>query len=145
MYGKFVSLAFPVWCIPVIVTLLQEQRSLPGLESALLSNTWQWVVWGCTRPDKQETLLGRGALAESSRLRKSWRLLCHVGHSLRFYGDEISFWVVSGQSFWLRVLSGSTWLTQPISMPARGILGGGRTHGISFWPFLNSSIWWCQI
>ena len=48
---------------------------------------------------KQETLLRRGALAESSRLRKSWRLLCHVGHSLRFYGDEISFWVVSGRSF----------------------------------------------
>ena len=48
---------------------------------------------------KQETLLGRGALAESSRLRKPRRLLCHVAHSLRFYGVEISFWVVSGQSF----------------------------------------------
>ena len=27
-------------------------------------------------------------------------------------------------------------------MPPRRILGGGWTHGVSFWPFLNSSNWW---
>ena len=27
-------------------------------------------------------------------------------------------------------------------MPERRILGGGRTCGVSFWPFLNSSHWW---
>ena len=30
--------------------------------------------------------------------------LCHTAHSLGFYGDGISFWVVFSQSFWLRVL-----------------------------------------
>ena len=59
-----------------------------------------------------------------------------------FYGDGISFWVVSGQSFWCRVISGDTCLTQPRWIPVRRILGGGRTYGISFWPFPNSSGWW---
>ena len=30
-------------------------------------------------------------------------------------------------------------------MPERRILGGGRTYGVSFWPFLNSSGWWWLI
>ena len=30
-------------------------------------------------------------------------------------------------------------------MLARGILGSRRTGGVSFWPFLNSSGWWCLI
>ena len=30
-------------------------------------------------------------------------------------------------------------------MLARGILGSGRTHGVSFWPFSNSSGWWWLI
>ena len=67
------------------------------------------------------------------------RLLCHVAHSLSFYGDRTSFWVVFGLSFWLRVLPGGACIS------ARMILGGGRTHGISFWPFLNSSSWWWRI
>ena len=48
---------------------------------------------------KQEMLLGRGAQAESSRVREPRELLCHVVHSLRFYSDGISFRVVFGQSF----------------------------------------------
>ena len=62
--------------------------------------------------------------------------------SLGFYGDGISFRVIFSQSFWLRVLPGGVRLVQPRWMPERRILGGGRTGGVSFWPFLNSSSWW---
>ena len=34
---------------------------------------------------------------------------------------------------------------QPRWMLARGILGSGRTRGVSFRPFLNSSGWWWLI
>ena len=60
-----------------------------------------------------------------------------MAQSLGFFGDGISFWVVFGQSFW----QGSSWsacIAQPRWRPAK-ILGGGRTCGISFWPFPNSS------
>ena len=65
--------------------------------------------------------------------------------SLGFYGDGISFRVVFGQSFWLRVLPGGAHIAQPRWMSERRILGGGRTCGISFWPFPNSSSWWWLI
>jgi len=45
---------------------------------------------------------------------------CHVAHSLRLYGHWVSFWVVSGQSFWLTVLPGG----MSISQPPWGFLGG---------------------
>ena len=38
-------------------------------------------------------------------------LLCHVAHSLRFYGHWVSFWFVSGQSFWIGVLPGGICIT----------------------------------
>lgn len=44
---------------------------------------------------KQNTLLGRGAQVESRRVRTT---LCHVAHSLQFYGNEVNFQVGSGQS-----------------------------------------------
>ena len=65
--------------------------------------------------------------------------------SLGFYGDGISFRVVFSQSFWLRVLPGGALLVQPRWMQERRILGSGRTCGISFWTFLNSSGWWWLI
>ena len=54
---------------------------------------------------KQETLLGRGNWMESSRVMEPGRTA--LASSLRFFGDGVSFRVVSGQSFGLRVLSGS--------------------------------------
>ena len=49
---------------------------------------------------KQETLLGRGAWVESREGEGTQeKLLCHMACSLRFHGDEVSFWVISGQSF----------------------------------------------
>ena len=59
--------------------------------------------------------------------------------------DGISFRVVLSQSFWLRVLPGGAHLVQPRWRPERRILGGSRTSGVSFWPFLNSSCWWWLI
>ena len=46
---------------------------------------------------KQEILLGRGTQAESSRVREPRRTA--LPHSLGFYGDGLSFWVLFGQSF----------------------------------------------
>ena len=68
-----------------------------------------------------------------------------MAHSLQFYGNGISSWVVFSQSFWFRVLPGGACLVQPRWMPARRILGVGQTCGVSFWPFLNSSDWWWLI
>ena len=68
-----------------------------------------------------------------------------MARSLRFYGDRISFRVVFGQSFSFRVFPGGVSITQPRWMLARGILGSGRTRGVSFRPFLNSSGWWWLI
>lgn len=53
---------------------------------------------------KQETLLGRGNWTESSRVREPGRTA--LASSLRFFGDGVSFRVVSSQSFGLRVLPG---------------------------------------
>jgi len=50
--------------------------------------------------------------------------LCHMARNLGFYGDGISFWVVPGQSFWLKVLPGGTHIAQPRWIPVRRILGG---------------------
>ena len=65
-----------------------------------------------------------------------------MSRSLGFYADGIRFRVVFSQSFWFRVLPCGTCLAQPKWMPERRIMGGGRTCGVSFWPFLNSSGWW---
>ena len=84
-------------------------------------------------------------------------LLCHITHCLRFYGDEVSFWVVSGQSFWLRVLPGSACPAQPRWMPLT-ILGGGRTCSnlllifpkffwlmVSYWYHVSYRTSYCKI
>ena len=77
---------------------------------------------------------------ESRRVREPRRTAQPCGS--QFYGDGIHFRVVSGQSFWLRVLPGGARIAQSRWLPARRILGGGRTRCISLWPFLNSSGWW---
>ena len=48
---------------------------------------------------KQETLLGKGARVESSRVREPRRTALQEACSLGFYGDGISFWVVFRQPF----------------------------------------------
>ena len=108
---------------------------------------------------KQEILLGKGTRVESSRVREPRRTALPHG----FYGDGLwgfmgfmgfymvfSGFMVMGLASGLslanhsdsRVLLGGARLVQPKWMPERRILGGGRTCGVSFWPFPNSSGWW---
>ena len=125
--------------------MLQERGTTSGPKSGLLSNTWKWIFWGDTCTDKERHFIGKGTRVESTRVGSPGKLLCHIARSLRFYGDEISFLVVFGQSFWPRVLPGGTHIAQPKWIPAIRILGGGWTYGVSFWPFPNSSGWWWLI
>ena len=55
----------------------------------------------------------------------------------------VSGWSLANHSN--SVFPGSARITQPRRMLARGILGSGRTRGVSFRPFLNSSGWWWLI
>ena len=89
---------------------------------------------------KQEILLGKDTQVESSRVREPRRTAVPWLAVLSF----MVMGLVSGLSLAnhsnSRVLSGGTCLVQPRQMPER-ILGGGRTCGVSFWPFPNSSGW----
>ena len=122
--------------------MLQEGGPLPGPNTGLLSNTQKWIVRGDTYAEKARNFIGkrhpgREQQGKGTQENSSITWLCSRG----FYGDGISFWVVFSQSFWPRVLPGGVCLVQPRWMPER-ILGGGRTCGVSFWPFPNSSGWW---
>ena len=126
-----------------VTVLLQERRPLPGPETGLLSNTWKWIVWGDTCADKARDFIGKGhpgGEQEGGGTQENCSVTWLAVSG--FYGDGISFQVVFSQSFWLRALSGGACLVQPRWMSDRRILGGGRTCGVSFWPFPNSSSWW---
>ena len=128
-----------------------------------------WVVWGkgrevagsrptlfnpmdCSLPWSsihgifQARILEWVAISFSSRSSRprDWTQVSRiVGRRFPVWATKEVLWVVLGQSFCLRVLPGGTHIAQPRWMPARMILGGGRTHGISLWSFSNSSsCWW---
>ena len=73
--------------------------------------------------------------------RKPGRLLCHVAWILRFPGDGISFQLSPAN----RCDPGSFLVAH--TLPTQdgfqwgGFWDAGRTRGISFWPFRNSSGW----
>lgn len=91
---------------------------------------------------KQEILSGRGAQVESSRVREPRRTALAVsGFTVMGLVSGLSL----AKSFWLRVLPGGVRPVQPRWMPDVRILGGGRTCGVSFLPFLNPSGWWWLI
>ena len=73
---------------------------------------------------KQDILLGTGAQMESRGLRGPRRTALNETSSVRFYGDGVRFWVISGLSFQLRVFPGGACIAQPRWIPARRILGG---------------------
>ena len=123
------------------VVLLQERGPLPGPETGLLSNARKWTVWGDPCADKARDFIGKGHPGGEQEVRKPRRTALPHGSQSGFYGDGFSFRVVFSQSFWLRVLPGGSRLVQPRWMSERRILGGGRTRGVSFRPFLNSSSW----
>ena len=67
------------------------------------SDTQKWIIRGDIHADKRKTLLGGGALVESSRARAP---SCHMAHSLWVYGNAVGFSVVSGQSSCLLLMCG---------------------------------------
>ena len=73
---------------------------------------------------KQETRSGRGAWAESWRVRQPRRTARPRGHRAGLYGDGVNFWLVSGQSLWPGALPSGAYVAQPRWFPARRILGG---------------------
>ena len=56
----------------------------------------------------------------------------------------VSGWSLANHSN-SEVFPGGTRIAQSRWMLARGILGSGRTRGVFFWPFPNSSGWWWLI
>ena len=99
----------------------------PRPESGLLSYTPKWSVWGDICVDKGKDLIGMAPWSESSRVRESRRIALPHGSCLRFYGNGISFQIVSGQSsglylVWIRVLPGGMYISQPRWIPVCRIL-----------------------
>ena len=122
--------------------MLQEGGRFPGPESGLLSNISKWIVKEMHTLTKQKTVLV-----------PKWRaggwgnpggLLCHVAHCLRFYGDGVSFQVVSDQSSCLVCIDltqGPSWWHMHCSvMMDTGAKGSGRLVGhIMGWCLLPPS------
>ena len=119
--------------------LLQEGGPLPEPESGLLSNTWKWIVQGGTYADKARYFIGNGHLGREQEGEGTQEDVSAMWLAVRFCVDEISFWpiILKKESFLVAYP-----LLRQDRMSARRILGGGRTGGVSFWPFLSSSIWW---
>ena len=76
-----------------------------------------------THAEKARGFTGKGLLGEEQGVRGPRGTALPCGLQSQVYGDEMSFWVVSGQSFGLRVLPGGASIVQPRWVPARRILG----------------------
>ena len=66
--------------------------------------------------NKARDFIGKGCPMKSQGYGNPEELLCRAAPSLRFSGDEIVFWVVSGQSFSFRVF-----LVVPASLSQDGL------------------------
>ena len=125
--------------------MLREGGPLPGPESGLraehseMSCPRRHACWRSKRLYWEGVRVRRAAV-----LREPGKALCRAAHSLGFYGDGVSFRVVSGQSLWLRGLPRGACVTQPGWIPVRRILGGWQDMWaeVSFWPFPSFSVWW---
>ena len=114
-----------------------------GPETGLLYNTRKWIVQGDTCADNARDFIGeehaggeqqgKGTQENSSAtwLKVSGFMVMGLVSGLSLANHSNS-----------RILLGGARLVQPRWMPERRILVGGRTCGVSFWPFLNSSGWW---
>ena len=108
-----------------------------GPKSGLLSNTRKWIVWGPSTDkakDYWEGLAGQRAAGWGT----SEELLCHVARSLGFYGDGVTFRVVSGQSSCLAHIwsdSGS-FLEQLSAKMDSNVKDSGRSAGHRGWHLL---------
>ena len=127
------------------MALLQEGAPLPGPETGLLSNTRKWIVRGDTCADKARGFIGKGCPGGEQK-GKGTQEDCSVTR-LTISGfmviGLVSGWSLANPSN--SVFPGGALMAQPRWMLARGILGSGCTHGVSFPPFTNSSGWWWLI
>ena len=125
--------------------LLQEEGPLPGTETGLLSDTQKWIVWGDTCADKARDFIRKGHPGGEQH-GKGTQENCSATW-LAVSGFMV-MGLVSGLSLANHsnsVFPGGTRIAQLRWILARGILGSERTHGVSFWPFPNSSSWWWLI
>ena len=125
--------------------LLQEGGPLPGPETGLLSNTQKWIVGGDTCADKARGFIGkghRGGEQEGKGSQENCSAMWLAVSGFMVMG-LVSGWSLTNHSN--SVFPGGTRIAQPRWMLVRGILGSGRTTGVSFRPFLNSSGWWWLI
>ena len=134
-----------VWigcCLRLRAVLLQERGPLPGPETGLLSNTQKWIAWRDTSADKARDFIGKGHAGGEQEGKGTRRPALPHGSQSGF----MVMGLVSGLSLANHsnsgVLPGGASFVHPRWMPDRRMLGGGRTCGVSFWPFLNSSGWW---
>ena len=125
------------------VAVLQEGGPLPGPKSGLLSNTQKWNVQGDTCTDKGRDFVGKDCPRgdqEDKWIQQDCSAMWLAVSG--FYGDGISFWL----SLVNHSDSGSFVVTQALLNQDGFQWGGfwevGRTCGISFLPFPNSSGWW---
>ena len=125
--------------IPEGTRCIAETGPLSGPERGLLSSIWEWIFWGDTHAAKARDLTGKGRPRSGQPEGNGAQEDAPPGtHTLRFYGDGVTFRVVSGRSLWLRGLPGGACISQPRWMPARRILGADRMCGVTVWPFPNS-------
>ena len=123
--------------------MLQEGGPFPEPGIGLLTNTRKWTVWGDTCADKARDFTGKEHAGGEQQGKGTQE---NSSVSWLAVSGFTEMGLVSGLSLAnhsnSRVLPGGARLVQPRWMPERRILGGGRTCGVSFWPFLNSSSWW---
>ena len=102
----------------------EAERGTPSeLESGLMSNTQKWIVWGDTCADKAIYFIGKGHLGGEQEGKGSQGNCSATWLAVSGFMGMWLVSVVSGQSFWLRVLPGGARIAQPRWIPARRILG----------------------
>ena len=122
--------------------VLQEGGPLPGSESMLLSNTWKWIVWGDTCVDKARDFFGKGSLGRQHEGKETQE---NCSATWLTVSGFMVIGLVSGLSLVNHSDSGSFLVVHALLSQDGFHWGGfwkyGRTYGISFWSFLNSSSW----
>ena len=126
---------------PHFKLLLQEEGPLSVPKSGLLSNIRKWIVWGDTHADKARDFIGKGCPGgeqdRGTQENCSAMWLTVLGFMLMGLVSGLS---LAKSLFWLRVLPGGADIAQPRWMPARRILGDGRTRGL-LWAPKNWCFW----
>ena len=130
--------------------LLREGGLLPGPKSGLLSNTRKWTVQGDTCADKARDFIGKRRLGGKQQGKGTQENRSAMWPAISGF---MVIGLASGLSLANHSDSGSllvacTSLSQD-GFQQEGFWEVGRTYGLlsplSFWPFLNSSGWWCLV